>query len=210
MREKANMNIVPLELHDFSQWLGCVIGILFGFTVQGNAQIYFVHLFEVMSKRTKIEYELNPNDHIDMWSIPALLFAGWGWTKKQVAEPAYFPATPIPRMLLPLSGPVANLALVGILGTFYIFLPVTVFAVAIVINIQIAVANLLIPIPPLALGRALCRPFDTLRDHQSSLEFVGAIVLGVATAAEYFLHLPLFDTWVKPISAAIFKWVVNQ
>lgn len=204
------MNVLPLELRDVSQWLGCVIGLLLGLMVQGNAQIFFVHLFEVMSQRTKIEYDLNPDHHIDLWSAPTMLFAGWGWTKKEVAEPTYFPTAPLPRMLLPLSGPVANLALVGILGTFYMFLPFVVFQVAMAVNIQLAVANLLIPIPPLALGRALCRPFETLRLQQAALQRGGAVVLGAAAAAEYFWHWPLFDAWVKPISAVFYKWVINQ
>lgn len=204
------MNVIPFELRDVSQWFGCVIGLLFGLMVQGNAQIFFVHLFEVMSHRTKIEYDLHPDHHIDVWSVPTLLFAGWGWTKKQIAEPAYFPASPIPRMFLPLSGPIANLALVGILGTFYMFLPFTVFQVAIAVNIQMAVANLLIPIPPLALGRALCRPFETLQSYQAAVQKTGAVLLGMAAAAQYFLHWGLFSAWVKPISALFYKWVINQ
>ena len=203
------MNVIPLELRDVSQWFGCVIGLLFGLMVQGNAQVYFVHLFEVLSQRTKVEYDLNPDHHIDVWSVPAILFAGWGWTKKEVREPVYFPAKPIPRILLPLSGPVANLALVGILGTFYIFFPFTVFQVAIAVNIQMAFANLLIPIPPLALGRALCRPFVALEAYQPVVQKGGAVLLGVATAVQYFWHWPLFDLWLKPISAIFYRWVLN-
>lgn len=207
---KVTMGVLPIELEGLQQWVGCIIGIILGLIVQGDAQEYFVHMFETFSKRTKIRYELNPLHHLDLWSIPALFFAGWGWSKRRVAEPSYFPPSTAARCCVPLSGPLANFALVGILSTLYFFLPLSLLEVAIAINIQMALANSLIPIPPLALGRALCCPFDALRRRESSVEFLGKIVILILVLTAYATHWSIFQRWIMEPSAVILKWVLYR
>lgn len=204
------MGVLPIELNSLEQWLGCVLGILLGLIVQGEAQEYFVHLFETYSKRTPIRYDLNPHHHVDPWSIPVLILAGWGWSKKRVEEPSYFPHSTLARFFIPLSGVVANFTLVGILGTLYLLLPFSLLEVAIAINIQIAFANLMIPIPPLALGRALCCPFESLRQQQFSVDFLGKIVILALVLADYTMHWSLFRPWIMEPSAFVLKWVLYK
>jgi len=203
------MGVIPIELESFIQWIACIIGILLGLVVQGEAQEYFVHMFEVYSKRTKIEYDLNPIHHVSIWSIPVLLFAGWGWSARKVAEPDYFPSSPIPRFLLPLSAPVANMALAGIIGTLYIFLPIPFFRIITAISIQMAVANCLIPIPPLALGRSLSRPFGPLAARQLTIERWGAVLLAFLVVLDYYTNLSIFRPWIMQISEGILRWVLK-
>jgi hypothetical protein len=204
------MGVLPIELNGLEQWLGCVLGILLGLIVQGDAQEYFVHMFETFSKRSQIRYDLNPLHHLDLWSIPVLLFAGWGWSKRRVEEPSYFPPSTLARCFIPLSGPIANFVLVGILGTLYLLLPLSLFEVAIAINLQMAFANLLIPIPPLALGRALCCPFGSLSSQQNSVEFLGKVVILALVLADYTMHWSLFRPWIMEPSAFILKWVLYK
>ena len=202
------MGVVPIELQGLESWIGCIIGLLLGLIVQGDAQEYFVHMFEAFSRRTKIELDFNPLHHFDPLSLPAILFAGWGWSKRRVEEPAYMPPSIIARSCIPLAGAIGSFALAGILGSFYWFWPRPLFEVAIAINIQIALANLLIPIPPLALGRALCRAFPSLRAQQPTLEFMGALAIAALVFLEYTGRLSLFDTWVMAPSAFITKWIL--
>ena len=203
------MDIIPVELQSLSQWLGFMVGIISGLIVQGEAQLYFVHMFEIYSQRTKIDYDLNPLHHFDAWSIPALVFAGWTWSRKKVEEPPYFPHTALHRSLIPLAGPVANLALVGILSTLYLFFPGSFLGTAIAANIEIALANLLVPVPPFALGRALTRPFEVLNSCRSSVDRWGAVVIGILLTAEYFGHWSLLKAWISSIGALLYRWVVN-
>lgn len=202
------MGVIPIELRGLENWLGCIIGLLLGLIAQGDAQEYFVHMFETFSKRTKINYDLNPLHHLDPWSIPIIFFAGWGWSKRRVEEPPYFPPSSMLRCLIPLSGPFANFALVGILATLHLLLPLAFLKTAIAINIQIAVANFIIPIPPLALGRALCCPFASLRGSRSSVEYMGTLVLLSIVFFDYIMHWSFLRQWVLEPSALILKWVL--
>ncbi|MDY0041108.1 MAG: hypothetical protein RBS57_12420, partial [Desulforhabdus sp.] len=176
---------------------------------QGDAQEYFVHLFEDLSKRTPIKYEVNPLNHLDLWGIPVLILAGWGWSKRRVEVPGYFPTSPLAACFIPLSGVVANFALVGILSTLYLMLPFSLLEVAIAINIQIAFANLMIPIPPLALGRALVCPFQLSLDQQFSVDFLGKLVILALVVAEYTMHWPLFRPLIMKPSSFVLEWVLR-
>lgn len=204
------MGIIPIDLQSIEQWAGCIAGIVFGLIVQGDAQEYFVHMFETLAKRTKIQYRLNPLQHLDLWSIPAFLFAGWGWSSRRVEEPAYFPPRPIPRFLVPLAGPLANFAMVGILSSFYIFLPFAFLEIAIAINIQMALANLIIPLPPLALGRALCSAFEVLRPQRRALEFSGTLIILALVLVEYTARWEIFRPLILEPSTVILKWVLYR
>lgn len=204
------MGVLPIELNGLEQWLGCILGILLGIIAQGDAQEYFVHMFETFSKRTKIRYDLNPLHHLDLWSVPVLILAGWGWSKRRVEEPSYFPPSPLARCFIPLAGPIANIALVGILGSLYLLLPLSLLEVAIAINIQIALANFLIPIPPLAFGRALCCPFGSLYNQQTSVELAGKVLIVALVLADYTMHWSLFRSWIMEPSAFILKWVLYK
>jgi len=73
----------------------------------------------------------------------------------------------------------------------------------------IMAANLLIPVPPLALGRALCCPFEDWRKHQSSLELGGAIVLTALVLVEYWARVPLLQRMILPVSETLSRWIVN-
>lgn len=204
------MGIIPVELQGIEQWAGCIVGIILGLIVQGDAQEFFVHMFETFSQRTKVQYHLNPLNHLDPWSIPVLLFAGWGWSKRRVAEPSYFPARPIPRCLVPLSGPLANFAMVGIMSSLYLILPISFLEIAVAINIQMALANLIIPIPPLALGRALCCQFESMRAQMRSVEFFGTLIILALVLLAYTTRWNIFHSIIMEPSATILKWVLYK
>lgn len=203
------MGVIPIELHGFENWLGCIVGLALGLVVQGDAQEYFVHLFELLAKRTKIDYDPNPLHHLDPWSIPIIILAGWGWSRRRVEVPDYFPPSRTLQCFIPLSGPIANFALIGILATFHMFLPLAFFKTAVAINIQIAIANLFIPIPPLAFGRALCGFFSRQPGVRSSVESIGAVILLALVVMDHTLHWSLFGQWVMKPSAVIAEWVLH-
>lgn len=198
-----------MELHDVNQWLGFLIGAVLAMIVQGEGQSFFVLMFQVMSQREKAVYDLNPANHFDVRSIPLTLLAGWTWSRKRVVKPAYFPSSRICCSLVPLAGAFAVILLSGILGTFYAFMPGGTIQTAIEASAVIAVANLLVPIPPLALGRALCCPFENSVSHQSSIELVGVITLTGLVFMEYWMKWPLLQHWILTVSRPISKWVLG-
>jgi hypothetical protein len=199
----------PMEFEGLNQWLGFIAGAVLGLIVQGEGQAYFVLMFQPFSQREKVTYDLNPFRHIDLLSIPVLILAGWGWSRQRVVEPSYFPDSWICRGLVPLSGAVANMLLAGILGSIHMLVPFAVIEMAVQANILLAVANLAIPVPPLALGRAFCCPFQDPKRPQSIIRLTGAIVLTGVIVLEKTMGWPLLQAWVLFLSTGIAKWVLS-
>jgi hypothetical protein len=199
----------PMEFEGLNQWLGFILGAVLGLFMQGEGQAFFVLMFQTISQRERVNYDLNPFHHIDVLSIPVLVFAGWGWTGKRIVEPPYFPDSWICRTLVPLSGSVANLLLVGILGSVHMFVSSDIVEAAVRVNILIAVANLAIPVPPLALGRALCCPFMDPARPRFPIELSGTIILTGLIVFEKVMHWPLLQAWVLFLSTPVAQWVLS-
>jgi hypothetical protein len=190
------MELIPLYYHEMDQWIGCIVGMIAGFILQGEIQVFFVLLFQNLSERKKVIYDLNPFHHIDPAALPVILLTGWGWGKKRVEVPSYFPQNKVARSIIHLTAPIGNLCLMGVLGSIYMFWQGSILKFAIQINALNAVANFFIPICPMALGRALCTLVPKFEIHRSRMALYGAILLTL---------LVIWDFWTK---AGIFQWLL--
>ncbi|NLI82101.1 MAG: hypothetical protein GX443_10510 [Deltaproteobacteria bacterium] len=199
----------PLDLQDLNQWAGFVVGTLLALVVQGEGEAFFVLMFQVYSQREKITYDLNPAHHMDPRALPALIVAGWAWSRKRMVKPPYFPGAWLPCTLVPLAGAIAVVLLCGILGSFYMFLPGQVLRSAVEASTVIAVANLLVPVPPLALGRALFCPFQDATGRERYLDNFGAIVVTGVALVEYWMKWPLFQPLILPVSDFLVRWILQ-
>jgi hypothetical protein len=197
------MEFIPLQYHNADQWIGGILGIIAGFIVQGEMQIYFVLLFQNFAEREKVTYDLNPFHHIDPTSLPVILFTGWGWGKKRVEAPPYFPQKRMALCMIHMMAPIANLMLVGTLGSIYLFLHSSILKFAIEINALIAMANFLIPIPPMALGRAVSILFPALEGRRATLERSGALLLTVLVILDYGAKTGFFQSILMPATRFI-------
>jgi hypothetical protein len=200
--------ITPMALEGFDQWIGFAFGIMLALVVQGEGQEFFVLLFQPLSERKRVAYDLNPLHHFDFLAIPVLILAGWGWGRKIAIEPPYFPDSSICRGLTPLAGALACILLAGILGSIEMFIPFSATEVAIKFSILMAVANLVIPIPPLGLGRALCSSFRVADRNRELLERGGALLITALVLLENFMHWPLLQAWVGLFAPSISKWIL--
>ena len=94
---------------------------------------------------------LNPLSHIDPVGALAMLFIGFGWAKPVPVDARYFKNPKVGMAITAFMGPVANLiaALAGlfVFHTLWCIVP-TFFTAGIIVNVNLAVFNLL-PIPPL-------------------------------------------------------------
>jgi hypothetical protein len=199
----------PIEFHEITQWVGFIMGVLLAVIVMGEGQSFFVLMFQPISQRDKLVYHLNPVDHFDPLSIPALLTTGWTWGKKRLKRPPYFPDSWIAGFFVPLSGSISCILLVGVIGSFYMFVPCEIFKKAIEAGTAIGVANFIIPIPPLGLGRAICCPFKDSYKYQATVELAGAMVITALVLVEYWTKFPMLQYWVLSISSGIGKWILR-
>ena len=56
----------------------------------------------------------------------------------------------------------------------------------------------------------MCCPFDGLAAHQAMIELLGATVLTIIIALEYWTKSAFLQTWIFHASEGIIKWVLNQ
>jgi len=197
------MEFSPLNYHFPDQWIGGILGIIAGFIVQGEMQMFFVLLFQNFAERGKVVYDLNPFHHIDPTSLPVILFTGWGWGKKRVEVPPYFPQNRIALGMIHIMAPTANLMFVGTLGSIYLFLHSSILKFAIEINVLIAMANFLIPIAPMALGRAVYTLFPALDGHHATLERYGELLLTLFVIWDYVAKTGIFQSILMPATRFI-------
>ncbi len=199
----------PLEFSNAAQWVGFAIGAVLAVIALGEGQAYFVSMFQVYSQRERMVHDLNPYHHLDLTSLPLLILAGWTWGKKRPSTPPYFPDSRLSRAMVPIAGGVAVLLLSGILGTFHLVFPGQLVKTAINATTVIMAANLLIPVPPLALGRAVFCQFETWGRHQPNLEPLGAVILTGVALVEWWAKVPLLHRLILPVGEALSRWIVN-
>ncbi len=197
------MEFIPLHYHNLVQWIGGLIGIIAGFIVQGEMQMFFVLLFQNLSERKRVVYDLNPFHHIDPSSLPVILFTGWGWGKKRVEVPAYFPPNRIAKAAVHMMAPTANMILVGVLSSVYLFAPVPIIKFVVEINALIAMANFMIPIPPMALGRAVHTLLPALDGRLAAFERSGALILTVLVILDYWAKTQVFQSMLMPATRLV-------
>jgi hypothetical protein len=201
--------ITPMALEGLDQWIGFIFAVVFALVVLGEAQQFYVHLFQPLSERTRIHYDVNLLHHYDLLATPVLILAGWGWGSKTVAEPPYFPDSSICRAMKPLSGGLASILLAGIFGSINMFVPFPALEVAVKISVLMGVANLIIPIPPLGLGRALCAYFGIVDRNLEHIECGGALLITALILLENLMHWPLLQAWVGLLAPDVSKWILS-
>lgn len=192
------MEFIPLQYHHLDQWIGGMAGIAAGFVVQGEMMMFFVLLFQNLSERKRVVYDLNPLHHIDLSTLPVILFTGWGWGKKRIEVPPYFPQRRIARSMIHIAAPFGNLCLAGVLGSIYMFFPGSILKTAIQLNALVAMANFLIPVPPMALGRAICTYSPGLENRLPALEQAGALLITVLVLLEYWARAGISQSFLLP------------
>jgi hypothetical protein len=202
------MNIIPIELTGWDQWLGYVAGLVMSVVVQGEGQDFFMLMFQVLKDRERVIYDLNPLHHLDPRGLPLLVFTGWGWSNKTPTVPDYFPKSWIFHSLIPIAGTIVVFCLVGLMGSIHFFFQLTFLETAAQACTMLAVANLFIPIPPLALGRALCSPFSIYKEHKFAVDSLGTATPTLIIAVAYFMNWPFLRDWVVTISVRFSGWVL--
>ncbi|MFC1711549.1 site-2 protease family protein [Patescibacteria group bacterium] len=147
---------------------------------------------------------LNPLSHLDPIGTLALLIASFGWGKPVPIDPYNLRNPKRDSALISLAGPASNLILATLLSLLLKFttlaLPASVIMAIIVLNVNLAVFNLL-PIPPLDGSKILVGflPHDIAWKIEESLSRYGMILL-------IFLVFPFFG---QSLAITIISPIIN-
>ena len=83
------------------------------------------------------------------------------------------------------------------------------FQMAIAVNIQFAVANLLVPVPPLGMGRALFSHVPDSWNKPGPLDWIGAVILTAAAGWEILQGKALFFSWLSGVSEGVYRLLMG-
>lgn len=144
---------------------------------------------------------LNPLSHLDPLGTLALLFLGFGWGRPVMFDPYNLRSPRRDSAIIAIAGPISNLIFATLLSLVVHFVPgigifATVFGIIIIMNITLAIFNL-VPVFPLdgekILGGLL--PPNLYEEFSSIMRQYGTIIL-------ILMLLPIAGG-VSPISALI-------
>ncbi len=200
------MTAVPYAMRSLDEILGVVVGLLLAITIHGEARAFFGLLIQKPSaSREKIPFRFNPLAYLDLRAVPVLVLAGWGWTRPPRLSHEDLKGHWSYPLLAHLAGPLGNLVLAGVVSTIHdLLFPSAIFKICIAVNIQFAVANFLIPLPPLAVGRALASLLPGWDAREKAIDWAGAVALTGLVIWEVAARKEMLAGWVAHMSAWIY------
>lgn len=178
-----------------------VIGLILAISVHEYAHARAADTLGDPTPRSDGRLTLDPRSHLDPLGTLALLFLGFGWGRPVMFDPYNLRNPRRDSALIAIAGPISNLVFALILSIIMKFVPgigllSSVFSILIVMNISLAIFNL-VPVFPLdgekILGGIL--PEGLYREYATIMSQYGTIIL-------IFMLLPIAGG-VSPISALI-------
>lgn len=205
--------------------LAFIVAIIFSITIHEFAHGFVAYKQGDITAKSMGRLTLNPIKHFDIFGFISLLIFGFGWAKPVPINPLKFNEYRKGIFLTSIAGIVANIFLaffsagiyvllslivveVGSVGYYFLYFFVQLFYILTIININLAVFNLL-PIAPLDGFNLICSLSKTKNKFITFMEKYGSIlllVLVLTSVVSYilgyvvnFIATPFIDFW---------KWVI--
>ncbi len=159
------------------------IGLVLAISVHEYAHARIADQLGDPTPRSQGRLTLDPRSHLDPLGTLALLFLGFGWGRPVMFDPYNLRNPRRDSALIALAGPVSNIIFATILSLIMRFIPnsyllIPVFSILIMMNISLAIFNL-VPVFPLdgekILGGLL--PPDLYREFATIMHQYGTIIL---------------------------------
>jgi Zn-dependent protease len=203
--------ITPQNLAIDSVVAFCV-SVLLAVMINAEAQAFVSSFLGDTRVDAKDRFHFNAFLHLDILGSICYLVAGFGWPRFMDIDPSKFARPRLYMVISRLAGPAANLLLAGIGGSIVTIMKFMdwnprVFLMVIGVNITTAVFNL-IPIPPLALGFAVCELFPSEAERTKAIlvQIGPFLILALALLDRITTQgilSPYFDPLIKTVYAYI-------
>jgi Zn-dependent protease len=188
------------------------VSVLLAVMINAEAQAFVSTFLGDSRKDAKDRFHFNAFLHLDILGSVCYLVGGFGWPRTMEIDAGKFARPRLDMIISRLAGPIANLLLASIGGSFVMFMKIfswdpRVFLMVIGVNVTTAVYNLL-PIPPLALGSLVCEliPPDNARTR-SLFRLAGPFLILAVVLLERLTHQGIISPYFDPMIKTVYTYV---
>jgi Zn-dependent protease len=207
---------VPFILNPYNLAIDAVmsfcVSVLLAVMINAEAQAFVSTFLGDSRKDAKDRFHFNAFLHVDILGTICYLVGGFGWPRTMDIDASKFKHPRLYLVISRLAGPIANLLLASIGGSFVMFMKIfswdpRVFLMVIGVNVTTAVYHLL-PIPPLAMGSLVCElmPPDAVRTR-SLFRLAGPYLIIALTLLDRITHQGLISPYFDPIIKAVYTYL---
>jgi Zn-dependent protease len=191
------------------------VSVLLAVMINNEAQAFVSSSLGDTRVDAKDRFNFNAFLHLSILGSICYLVAGFGWPRVLDIDRSKFKHPRLYMVISRLAGPVANLVLAGIGGSFVFFMKFMdwdprVFLMVIGVNITTAVYNL-IPLPPMALGFAVCELFpDEVERTKAILLQVGPFILLALAFLDRLAHQGVLTPYFDPLIKTVYAYITSM
>jgi hypothetical protein len=188
------------------------VSVLLAVMINAEAQAFVSTFLGDSRKDAKDRFHFNAFLHLDILGTICYLVGGFGWPRTMEIDASKFARPRLDMIISRLAGPIANLLLASIGGSFVMFMKILsweprVFLMVIGVNVTTAVYNL-IPLPPLALGSLLAEgiPPDQVRTRSLFLQ-AGPYLIVALALLDRITNQGIISPYLNPLVKAVFAYL---
>jgi Zn-dependent protease len=190
------------------------VSLLLAVMINAEAQAFVSTFLGDSRKDAKDRFHFNAFLHLDILGTICYLIGGFGWPRTMDIDASKFARPRFHMFISRLAGPLANLLLASIGGSFVMFMNLLswnprVFLMVIGVNITTAVYNL-IPLPPLAMGFLVsgCIPPDQVRTRSLLLQAGPFLIIALALL-DRITNQGIISPFLNPLVKTVYTYLIS-
>jgi Zn-dependent protease len=188
------------------------VSVLLAVMINAEAQAYASTFLGDTRVGAKDRMHFNAFLHLDILGTICYLVGGFGWPRTMDIDASKFKHPRLYMVISRLAGPIANLLLASIGGSFVLFMKIfswdpRVFLMVIGVNVTTAVYHLL-PIPPLAMGSLVCElmPPDAVT-ARSLFRLAGPYLIIALALLDRITSQGLISPYFDPLIKVVYTYL---
>ncbi len=191
------------------------VSVLLAVMINNEAQAFVSSFLGDTRVDAKDRFNFNAFLHLSILGSICYLVAGFGWPRVLDIDRSKFKHPRLYMVISRAAGPMGNLLLAGIGGSIVTIMKVfdwdpRVFLMVIGINITTAIYNL-IPLPPMALGFAVCELFpNEVERTKAILLQVGPFVLLALAFLDRLTHQGVLTPYFDPLIKTVYAYITSM
>ena len=194
-----------------------LLSFMFASMVNAEAQNYVSMFFGNDIRRGKRAFSFNPLLHFDLPSLVCFVFLGFGWSRRididyeKVKKGYHF-------FIIKMAGSIANFLFANIVSSIIYMLGKIskslanekVLNILLITNLSFCVYNLLLPIPPFSMGKALSNFFllEDYKENENKIYLIGIVLCMFLFFFDYFILHKVISNNINELIKILYKILI--